>query len=172
MSIHSFSVIQRIPIPVKDAWDFFSKPSNLHFVIPQSYQFGILSKLDDRPMYEGQIIDYTVRPLFYIRMRWRSLITRVEEGVMFTDEQIRGPYRYWQHQHFFKPIPGGTEMSDLVNYELPGWVVGDLINRFLIKDDLKELFDYRFSKIEERFGKQQKKSILPSQIITESSRTN
>ena len=161
-----------MPIPVEEAWDFFAKPSNLHFVIPPSYKLGILSKLDDHPMYEGQIIDFTVRPLFYIRTRWTTLVTKVEEGVMFIDEQKRGPYRYWQHQHFFKPIPGGTEVSDIVNYELPGWLVGDLINRLVIQDDLKELFQYRCSKVEERFGKYQKKSILPSQIITESGSTN
>lgn len=171
MSIHSFSVIQRIPIPVEEAWDFFTRPSNLHFVIPPSYQLGILSKLDDRPMYEGQIVDYTVRPLFYIRMHWQSLITRVEKGVLFIDEQKRGPYRYWQHQHFFKPIPGGTEMSDIVNYELPGWFLGDLISNLLIKDDLKELFDYRRSKIIERFGKYQA-PVPQSQIISEPSSSN
>ena len=153
MSIHSFSISQRIPIPVRDAWNFFSKPSNLPLITPASFQFKILSTLDDRSVYEGQIIDYTVRPLFNIRMRWTTLITSVEEEVIFIDEQKRGPYRYWQHQHSFRPIAGGTEMRDIVRYEIPGWWAGDLLNTMLIKSDLKKLFLYRFARIEELFGK-------------------
>ena len=153
MSTHSFSIKQRIPIPVRDAWNFFSKPSNLQLITPASFQFKILSTSDDRPIYEGQIIDYTVRPLFNIRMRWTTLITRVEEEVMFIDEQKRGPYRYWQHQHCFRPIADGTEMSDIVRYEIPGWWAGDVLNTLLVKSDLKKLFLYRSARIEQLFGK-------------------
>ena len=153
MSIHLYRITQRIPIPVSDAWKFFSKPSNLQLITPASFQFKILSTLDDRPIYEGQIIDYTVRPLFNIRMRWTTLITKVEEEVMFIDEQERGPYRYWQHQHSFRPIAGGTEMSDIVRYEIPGSWAGDVLNTLLIRSDLKKLFLYRFARIEELFGK-------------------
>ena len=147
MSIHTLKIVQKIPIPVKEAWDFFSKPSNLQVITPESFQFKILSNLDDRPIYEGQVIDYTVRPLFRIKMRWTTLITKVEQEVMFIDEQKRGPYRSWKHQHLFKPVKGGTEMTDIVQYEVPGSFAGDLVNALLIKSNIQNLFNYRHSKI-------------------------
>ncbi|MBC7826141.1 MAG: SRPBCC family protein [Chitinophagaceae bacterium] len=151
MSLHTFKIVQKIPIPVKQAWDFFSHPGNLQLITPANFQFRILTALDDKPIYTGQIINYTVRPLFNIRMRWTTVITRVEEEILFIDEQQRGPFRYWQHQHFFRPIDDGTEMTDVLQYEIPGWIAGDMINAVLIKNDIKKLFAYRYSKIQERF---------------------
>ena len=152
MSVHSFRITQQLPIPVKQAWEFFSLPGNLQLITPTNFEFKILTKLEEKPIYTGQVIDYTVRPIFNIRMRWTTLITQVEEEVLFIDEQTRGPFSYWQHQHFFKPINGGTEMTDLLLYKIPGWFAGDIINALIIKNDIKKLFDYRYLKIEERFG--------------------
>lgn len=152
MSVHSLRIVQKIPITIKEAWDFFAHPANLQLITPSDFQFNILTKLEDRPIYSGQIIDYTVRPLFKIRMRWTTIITQVDEGVLFIDEQQRGPFRYWQHTHHFRPVEEGTEMIDELKYEIPGWFVGDIINAVLIRNDLKKLFDYRYSKIAERFG--------------------
>lgn len=153
MSIHTLKVIQKIPIPVEEAWNFFSQPANLQTITPESFQFKILSNVNGRGIHEGQTIDYTVRPLFNIKLHWTTLITKVEENVNFIDEQKRGPYRYWQHQHFFKPIDGGTEMTDIVDYEIPGWIAGDLVNTLLIKNQLKKLFDYRSTKIATLMGR-------------------
>ena len=147
MSVHQFKIVQEMPIPVKQAWDFFSHPGNLQLITPPAFQFRILTKLEDRPIYQGQVIDYTVRPLFNIRMRWTTLITEVEEEVFFVDEQTRGPYKYWRHKHIFKAISTGTEMTDELQYEIPGWYAGDLIDSLLIKHELKKLFNYRYSAI-------------------------
>ena len=152
MSVHSFSIVQKIPISVQDAWKFFSRAENLQLITPPNFQFKILTTLDGRPIYEGQIIDYTVRPLFNIRMRWRTIITKVEEDLLFIDEQQLGPFRYWQHKHHFKPVNGGTEMTDELKYEIPGWFAGDIINAVLIGKDIRKLFDYRYLQIKERFG--------------------
>jgi ligand-binding SRPBCC domain-containing protein len=152
MSVHHFRIVQKIPIPVKQAWDFFSHPGNLQLITPPAFQFKILTNLGDRPIYTGQVIDYTVRPIFNIRMRWTTLITRVEEESLFIDEQTRGPYRYWKHEHYFRPVDGGTEMTDLLAYEVPGWVAGDILNALLIRSEIESLFDYRHKKIEERFS--------------------
>ena len=152
MSLHSFRIIQEMAIPVKQAWEFFSLPANLQLITPTNFEFKILTKLEEKPIYTGQVIDYTVRPIFNIRMRWTTLITHVEEEILFIDEQIRGPFSYWRHQHFFKPMNGGTEMTDVLHYKIPGWFAGDILNAVLIKNDIRKLFDYRYSKITARFG--------------------
>ena len=152
MSRHTFKVHQVLPVSVNDAWNFFSDPSNLQLITPANFQFKVLTDVDGKSIYPGQIIEYRVRPLYNIPIHWTTLITKVDEQVMFIDEQIRGPYRYWQDQHFFKPVNGGTEMTDIVTYEVPGWFAGNILNRFLIRKKLKELFDFRYDAIKIRFG--------------------
>lgn len=143
---HSFQIVQQLPVSVRQAWNFFSNPENLQLITPSDFQFKILTPLNGS-IYPGQVIDYTVRPLFSIRMKWRTIITKVDHEVMFVDEQQKGPYRYWQHQHYFRPFEGGTEMTDTVSYEVPGAFFGDILNKMIIKKKLKDLFDYRSTQI-------------------------
>jgi ligand-binding SRPBCC domain-containing protein len=69
------------------------------------------------------------------------------------DEQRFGPYSLWHHQHHFKAIEGGVEMTDIVHYKLPLWFLGDVANWFFVKRQLAGIFSFRFNKAEEVFGK-------------------
>lgn len=69
------------------------------------------------------------------------------------DEQRFGPYSLWHHQHHFKPVKKGVEMTDIVHYKLPfGWL-GDMANSLFVRGQLTEIFNYRFRKVEELFGR-------------------
>jgi ligand-binding SRPBCC domain-containing protein len=59
----------------------------------------------------------------------------------------------WQHQHHFKTIEGGVEMTDIVSYQNPLWLLGELANVLFIKRKLRSIFEFRFRKMEELFGK-------------------
>src|SRR6185295_20044887 len=102
-------------------------------------------------MYPGQIIEYKVKPVLGIPLYWMTEITHVEDKKHFIDEQRYGPYSLWHHQHHFKEIEGGVEMTDIVHYKLPLWFLGDIANTMLIKNQLKKIFDYRYKKITELF---------------------
>lgn len=106
----------------------------------------------DRPMYPGQIIQYIVTPVAGIRTKWVTEITHVKEGEYFVDEQRFGPYALWHHKHFIKPIPGGVEMEDVIDYKLPMGILGQMAHPFLVKPKLQEIFDYRQEKLLELFG--------------------
>ncbi len=115
--------------------------------------FHIMSDLDSDKMYSGQIIAYKVSPVAGIKMNWVTEITHVKEKEYFVDEQRFGPYSLWHHKHFIKAIPGGVEMTDIVDYKIPFGFLGDIANALMVKKQLKEIFDYRFKKVEEIFGK-------------------
>jgi ligand-binding SRPBCC domain-containing protein len=114
--------------------------------------FKVVSRYHGPVMYAGQIIEYTVKPLLGIPLYWMTEITQIKEGQYFIDEQRFGPYKLWHHQHHFKAIPGGVEMTDIVHYKMPLWVLGRLANTLLVKKKVKAIFDYRFRKVEELFG--------------------
>ena len=44
-------------------------------------------------------------------------------------------------------------MTDIVDYKIPFGFLGDIANALMVKKQLKEIFDYRFKKVEEIFGK-------------------
>lgn len=154
MAVHTLKRVQRLPIPLEKAWDFFSSPLNLKEITPPYMGFHVTSDpAFMRKMYAGQIITYTVKPLPGIPLFWMTEITHVEPGRFFVDEQRTGPYAIWHHQHHFKPIPGGVEMTDLVHYKIPfGWL-GDLANLLFVRRQLNGIFEYRQNKLEEMFGK-------------------
>ena len=141
---------QFVKTDMATCWDFFSDPKNLSKITPQSMGFIVRTELPDK-MYEGLMIEYTVRPMLGIPMNWITEIKTVKNHSFFVDEQRKGPYRIWHHEHHFKEVEGGVEMTDIVSYELPLGFLGRLMHPILVKYKLKEIFDYRRQKVDELF---------------------
>jgi ligand-binding SRPBCC domain-containing protein len=152
MAAHSFKTVQKIPISLPKAWDFFSNPANLQAITPEDMSFKVISKYHGDVMYAGQIIEYKVKPVLNIPIYWMTEITQVKDKEYFIDEQRYGPYSLWHHQHHFKEIPGGVEMTDIVHYKNPLGPLGRLANSLFVKKKLAGIFDYRYRKVEEMFG--------------------
>ena len=151
MTLYHFNARQELPIPLPKAWDFFSDPRRLQDLTPPWLNFHVTSPLPER-MYAGMIISYQIRPLGNITMNWVTEITQVQEPVLFVDEQRFGPYKFWHHQHQFKEIAGGVEMTDLVHYALPYGLLGRLAHHFNVAARLREIFRFRQTQLEQFFG--------------------
>ena len=153
MAVYTLKKVQQFPISPESAWAFFSTPANLKEITPAYMGFDIHSDPEWlEHMYPGQVITYTVRPVLGIPLFWMTEITHVAGGQFFVDEQRVGPYALWHHQHHFKPIPGGVEMTDLVHYKLPlGWL-GQLAHWLFVRRQLAGIFDFRWAVLEKRFG--------------------
>lgn len=153
MAAHTIKTVQKIPVSLDRAWMFFSNPANLQTITPGGMGFKILSKYHSPEMYAGQIIEYKVKPLLGIPLYWMTEITQVKNKEYFIDEQRFGPYKLWHHQHHFKAIDGGVEMTDIIHYKNPLWWLGRLVNNLFVKKKLQKIFEYRYKKVEELFGK-------------------
>ena len=99
----------------------------------------------------GSVIDYKVR-IGPVAARWKTNISAWEPGLRFVDQQERGPYRCWWHEHTFRPDNGGTIMEDRVFYAPPFGPLGRLTHWLFIKGQLQEIFGYRADAILQRFG--------------------
>jgi len=151
--VFSLQTVQKLPVTLAQAWDFFSKPGNLKDITPAELDFRVIGKNFSETMYPGQIIEYKIKPILGIPLYWMTEITHVEEQVYFVDEQRFGPYSLWHHQHHFKEIEGGVEMTDVVHYKIPFWIFGDIAHALFVKKQLQEIFDFRYQKAEAVFGK-------------------
>lgn len=149
--MHRLITIQKLPININYAWDFFSSPKNLSVITPPEMNFVIKTELPEK-MYAGMIIEYRVSPLFGIPLTWVTEITQVQEKLFFVDEQRVGPYKIWHHEHHFKTIHNGVEMTDVLHYKLPAGIMGKAINKIFIGKKVKSIFDYRQNKLTELFG--------------------
>lgn len=150
--VYSLKLVQKMPVNMDKAWEFFSNPANLSVITPPDMGFNIISKHHGEKMYAGQVIEYTVSPVLNVPLYWMTEITHVSENKYFVDEQRFGPYSLWHHQHHFKTIDGGIEMTDTVHYKLPFWFFGDIANSLFVAKQLKGIFDYRFKKVIGLFG--------------------
>ncbi len=152
MAAHSIRTVQQIPLSLDEAWRFFSNPANLQAITPDDMGFRIISKHHGDKMYAGQVIEYRVKPVLGIPVYWMTEITQVKDREYFIDEQRFGPYKLWHHQHHFKAIPGGVEMTDIVHYKNPLWFLGNIANALFVQKKLKQIFGFRFQKVEQLFG--------------------
>lgn len=139
---YTFTVQQYLPIPITKAWEFFSSPGNLALITPPEMEFKILSK-HKTPIYEGMHIDYIVKPLAKIPLKWKTEIGKTIELTEFTDRQLKGPYVKWEHHHSFIPFDKGTMMKDEVVYRLPLGFIGDILNKLLVRKKIQYIFTYR-----------------------------
>ena len=101
-------------------------------------------------MHPGALLEYRIR-VHGIPVRWRTEITAWEPPLRFVDEQRRGPYRLWVHEHTFKEIEHGgasmTEVTDRVRYQ-----VAPLLNRLVVARDLRAIFTFRSETLLRLFG--------------------
>jgi ligand-binding SRPBCC domain-containing protein len=133
------------------AWDFLSNPKNLSKLTPPEMQMTIISGAD-RPMYAGQVLQYSVTPLPGFKTKWVSEITQYDEGRYFVDVQLYGPYAFWHHKHFIHKIDGGVEMEDIIDYKVPFGILGQWVHPFLVKPKLDAIFQFRKEQMEAIFG--------------------
>ncbi len=74
-----------------------------------------------------------------IKMEAEFRHTHYQKDVVFVDEQVRGPFKHWRHEHRFIPINEGRScrLEDKIDYQAPPG--GGLI----VRNKLEKLFAYR-----------------------------
>ena len=150
MKVYKLETVQHLNATIEECWDFFSSPKNLQTITPKDMTF-VIQDYDGKRMYPGQVITYTLKPLLGIKINWMTIITVSQENKYFVDEQRFGPYALWHHKHFFEPTETGTKMTDIVHYALPLGFLGRIMNTLVVKNKVKNIFDYRRNTIDELF---------------------
>lgn len=104
-------------------------------------------------MYEGLIITYKIKPMLNISINWCTEITHIKEQHYFIDEQRKGPYYFWHHEHHFKQVEGGVIMTDIIHYHIGRSIFGWIVGKLFVHKKVKEIFDFRFIALKDIFQK-------------------
>jgi ligand-binding SRPBCC domain-containing protein len=146
MNVHTFTSEVWLPGSPAEIFEFFSDAHNLERLTPPWLRFEIVTP-GPIHLQSGALIDYRIR-FRGIPLRWRTRILDWEPPWRFTDEQIKGPYRQWLHEHTFQSQDGGTVCRDHVRYAVYG---GSFVNRLFVRPDIKKIFAYRTERLLARF---------------------
>ena len=137
---HAYRLLAELWLPFSPAqiFPFFGDAANLETLTPPFLHFHVITP-QPIAMQQGTTIDYRLK-LHGIPVSWRSKISAWEPPLRFVDEQLRGPYRFWHHEHTFIEQAGGTLVRDEIAYGVPG---GAIVQRLFVGPDLRKIFAYR-----------------------------
>lgn len=76
---------------------------------------------------------------FGITWKMTSKVTELERPRRFVDEQQRGPFSRFHHEHVFEDVEGGTLMRDHIEFDAPLGPLGDLVERLVLGSYLPKL---------------------------------
>jgi ligand-binding SRPBCC domain-containing protein len=77
---------------------------------------------------------------FHVPFSMTSRVIELERPRRFVDEQVRGPFHRWRHEHVFdETCDGGTRMRDRVHFEAPLSPIGWAAERLLLDRYLRRL---------------------------------
>jgi ligand-binding SRPBCC domain-containing protein len=138
-----------LPRPPAEVFDFFARPANLLLVSPPQLHMRLVAAPERLELGSRLII---AGRRWGVPHRVVSEVTAFETDVLFRDEQRQGPFARWVHTHRFEPVPGGTRVTDQVEFEPPGGLLGRLVTPRFIERELEWVFAYRTEKLKELFG--------------------
>ena len=147
MAGFTLETTQWLPRQPEEIFHFYADAFRLEDLTPPLLRFRVVTP-PPIEMTAGVEIDYRLR-LHGLPLKWRSRITVWEPPHRFVDEQVRGPYRRWFHEHQFIPQDSGTLVTDYVEYDMLG---GWLADRLLVRNDLRRIFAFRRERLAEIFA--------------------
>jgi len=147
---HRLERRQCVSASLHEVCAFFEDPRKLEQITPPWLRFRVL-EVSTPALCVGTRIRYRLR-VRGVPLGWESLISDHAPGASFTDEMLVGPYRRWRHRHDFRAVPGGVEIADAVEYELPLGPLGRIAHAAWVRRDLERIFDYRRGAIAAHFG--------------------
>ena len=144
--MHTYTTSIRIAAAAERVFAFHTEPANLLRITPDKITVEIL-RFD--PAGEGAMVELRVRPLPLIAARWLMRFDVFEPPAgdrhgRLQDTQQRGPFRSWRQLREF--IPDGPEASvlrDTVEYALPLGALGRLLDRLIVRREVRKMFHHR-----------------------------
>lgn len=142
---------QWVPVPVEKTFAFFANPYNLPKLMPPWMETRVESTTYASRQITavgGEIVfSYRIVPGFSFRQHWTAKVVEFESLHHFCDEQVSGPFAYWQHCHQITREDwdgrSGSRIVDEIKYTMGYGIIGKLVDRLLIRPQLKANFDPR-----------------------------
>jgi ligand-binding SRPBCC domain-containing protein len=108
-----FEKLSVFPTTMEKIVEYHSHPEAMNYLTP--LLIAVRPTYDKRKSFKEGEYDFSVW-IAHIHIRW---VARIEPGptpTSFTDRMIEGPMELWEHQHLFRDVPGGVELTDRITF--------------------------------------------------------
>lgn len=90
----------------------------------------------------GDSVTWSARH-FGVSWTMTSRIVEYDRPHRFVDEQVKGPFSRFRHEHGFEPATTGTRMIDRVSFDAPLGPLGDAVEKLILGRYLRRLIETR-----------------------------
>ena len=135
-----FEYSSLVNAPVKTVWEFHERSDILNLLTPPWQPVKVIRR--EGGLEIGAVSEFLLM-LGFLPIPWIARHTEYEKYHLFTDEQIKGPMKSWRHQHLFQAKDQQTQLSDRIDYEIPGGWLSELLLSWWVNSRLKDMFKYR-----------------------------
>ncbi len=136
----------RLECSLENLFDFLSRPANVTRVT--SPDLGISYTSAPEVLHEGARLDFQIITFGQLIKSSHQIIEFSRPGLV-VEQQLTGPMKSWRHRHEYEETSNGVLMRDLVEFELPGGLIGLLLSESKVRDSLEDGFFYRDQRLQE-----------------------
>lgn len=140
---HFHSVFERsvlLAATPAEVYAFHENPRNIVKISPPSLR--VRSVVCSVPARAGQEFRLRVSQ-FGLPMEWVGFWEEADPFSRLVDGACKSPFMHWRHHHLFAAAPGGTLMTDRVEYALPFGALGRLLDKTVMRAVFAAMFAAR-----------------------------
>ena len=153
-----FHITNVIHAPIEVVFDL-SRNITLHKLSQRDFGEEVIGGTQSGCINLGETVTWKAKHL--MRTRFMQVkISAMERPDHFCDEQMRGDFKMFKHEHHFKSIDNGTIMIDRLEFETPYGLLGKLFNTFYLEKYMRQLIERRNKTIREYAESEKWKALL------------
>ncbi|MCA8996719.1 MAG: hypothetical protein KDA80_07035 [Planctomycetaceae bacterium] len=127
-------------------FEFLRRPANVAQVSKPDLGIKFTSAPD--VLHQGAQIDFQIVSFGQV-FKSTHLISEMAEPTLLIEQQVTGPMKAWRHRHEYVANGQGVIKRDIVDFQLPGGILGMLLSESKVIDHLEDGFFYREQRLKE-----------------------
>lgn len=130
-----------------DVFEFLIRPSNALMISPPETALNYVEVPEVLEL--GSRLEFDLGG-FGPPQRIVHEVVEFDSPSLFTEKQVSGPLQKWEHKHIIEPHDEGAQLTDLIDFEPPGGMIGFLVTADRILESLKGGFEHRHAEMKKR----------------------
>ena len=144
-----YNVTVEIPKPVSEMFTYLTKPKNLLQLAPPDLNLELLTAPDILTL--GAQLVWKGRR-WGVSQQFTQEVATFDRDKLIVVEQKQGLFKKWIHANHFEATATGTRITEKIEFEPPGGLLGYVVTADAIRKDLEKLLAYREKRMKELFG--------------------
>ncbi len=137
--MRKFSHTFMVPADIDRIWEFYTDIGHLEVITPPHMRLKVVKSSTGSKLQEGT--EVWLEGNLIVRSAWHSKITELKPYV-YVDEMLEGRFKTWKHVHAFKPVEGGAQVIDEIDFELRYGLLGRMLEGYAYRQ-LEKIFAHR-----------------------------